>query len=220
MCVFDWRAKTIAVPVPFRVAWQKCSLSTTPWEFPNKANHVRHTICQVLKHNGDEPSDCESSCPCYCSQIEGLRLHVVNITRYVIRITKHLYNRIEIIEIERHAIIEIELNHKAYESLHPYWQECAHMYYWRYGKMETINGQLVLQHCCKTSWNAMLHTLSPTNQPGLSTKQVVVNLICCTGLNVGCKTCNIATMASLKKVSFLFLSSKVYLERSVILFVF
>ena len=49
---------------------------------------------------------------------------------------------------------------------------------------------------------------------------VVVNLICCTGLNVGGKTCNIATIASLKKVSFLFLSSKVYLERSVILFVF
>ena len=45
-----------------------------PWEFPKKANH----LCQVLKH-GDEPSDCESSCPCYYSQIEGLGLHVVNI---------------------------------------------------------------------------------------------------------------------------------------------
>ena len=62
--------------------------------------------------------------------------------------------------------------------------------------------------------------LSPTNQPGLATNQVVVNLICCTGLNVGGKTRNIVTIASLKKVSFLFLSSKVYLERSVILFVF
>ena len=86
--------------------------------------------------------------------------------------------------------------------------------------METINVQLVLQHCCKTSWNAMLHILLPTNQPGLATNQVVVKLICCTGLNVGGKMHNIATIASLKKVSFLFLSSKIYLERSVILFVF
>ena len=99
MRVFDWRAKTIAVCAPFCVAFQKCCLPTTPWEFPNKAKHVRHAICQVLNH-GDEPSDCESSCPCYCSQIEGLGLHIVNITRYVIRITKHLYNWVEIIEIE------------------------------------------------------------------------------------------------------------------------
>ena len=49
------------------------------------------------------------SCPCYYSQIEGLRLHVVYITRYVIRIKKHLHNR-----------IEIESNRKEYESLHPY----------------------------------------------------------------------------------------------------
>ena len=40
-----------------------------------------------------------------------LRLHVVNITRYVIRIKKHLHNRIE--------ILKIESNHKEYESLHP-----------------------------------------------------------------------------------------------------
>ena len=43
----------------------------------------------------------ESSCPCYYSQIEGLGLHVINITRYVIRIKKHLHNRTEIIEIKR-----------------------------------------------------------------------------------------------------------------------
>ena len=73
---------------------------------------MRHALCQVLKH-GDEPSDCESSCPCYYSQIEGLGLHVVYITRYVIRIKKHLHNRIEIIEIER----QIESNRKEYESL-------------------------------------------------------------------------------------------------------
>ena len=42
---------------------------------------MRQAICQVLKH-GHEPSDGESSCPCYCSQIEGVGLHVVNITRY------------------------------------------------------------------------------------------------------------------------------------------
>ena len=64
--------------------------------------------------------------------------------------------------------------------------------------METINAQLVLQHCCKTSWNAMLHILSLTNQPGLAIDQVVVNLICCTGLNVGGKTRNIATIAGLQ----------------------
>ena len=34
----------------------------------------------------------------------GLGLHVVNITRYVIRIKKHLHNRIEIIEIELNNI--------------------------------------------------------------------------------------------------------------------
>ena len=35
------------------------------------------------------------------SQIEGLGLHVLYITHYVMRIKKHLHNRIEIIEIER-----------------------------------------------------------------------------------------------------------------------
>ena len=46
------------------VLLSKCCSSTTPWEFPNKANHVRHAHCNVLKH-GDEwkwPSDCESAC--------------------------------------------------------------------------------------------------------------------------------------------------------------
>ena len=42
-----------------------------------------------------------SSCLCYYSYIEDLGLHAVYITHYVIRITKHLRNRIEIIEIER-----------------------------------------------------------------------------------------------------------------------
>ena len=74
---------------------------------------MRHPLCQGLKH-GDEPSDCESSSPCYYCQIEGLGLYmyVVYITHYVIRINKHLHNRIE--------IIKIELNCKEYESLHPY----------------------------------------------------------------------------------------------------
>ena len=40
-----------------------------------------------------------------------LRFHVVNITCYVIRIKKHLHNRIE--------ILEIESNRKEYELLHP-----------------------------------------------------------------------------------------------------
>ena len=79
---------------------------------------MQHTLCQVLKH-GNEPSDCESSRPCYYSQIEGLGLHVVTLTRYVIRIKKHLHNQIEIIE-NRKAIIEIKSIRKEYESLHPY----------------------------------------------------------------------------------------------------
>ena len=72
-----------------------------PWEFPNKANHVQHALCQVLKHGDKWPSDCESSCPRYYSQIEGLGLHVVYITRCVIRIKKHLHNWIEIINIKK-----------------------------------------------------------------------------------------------------------------------
>ena len=72
---------------------------------------MRNALCQVLKH-GDEPSNCESSCACYYSDIEGLGLYVVYITRYVVRIKKLLHNRIE--------IIEIELNRNEYESLHPY----------------------------------------------------------------------------------------------------
>ena len=39
-------------------------------------------------------------------------LRVVYITRYVVRIKKHLHNGIE--------IMEIESNRKEYESLHPY----------------------------------------------------------------------------------------------------
>ena len=45
-------------------------------------------------------TDCESFCPCYYSKMEVLGLYVVYITRYVIRIKKHLHNRIEIIDIE------------------------------------------------------------------------------------------------------------------------
>ena len=71
---------------------------------------MQHALFQVLKH-GDEPSNCESTCPCYYSQIEDLGLHVVYITRYDVRIEKHLHNRIE--------TIEIESNRKEYESLHP-----------------------------------------------------------------------------------------------------
>ena len=69
---------------------------------------MRHAYCQVLRH-GDEPSLSESSCPGYYSQIEGLGLNVVYITRYVIRIKNHLHNRIE--------IIEFESNRNEYESL-------------------------------------------------------------------------------------------------------
>ena len=81
---------------------------------------MQHTLCQVLKH-GDEPSDCESSCLCYYSYIEDLGLHAVYITHYVIRITKHLRNRIEIIEIER-QYSKSKQNRKEYEYfifLHP-----------------------------------------------------------------------------------------------------
>ena len=63
----------------------------------------RHALCQVLKHGDKWSSDCESSSACYYSQIEGLGLHVVSITHYVIRIKKHLHNW------NGKAIIEIEL---------------------------------------------------------------------------------------------------------------
>ena len=44
-------------------------------------------------------------------------------------------------------------------------------------KRATKNMQLLLQHCCKTSWKAMLHVLPPTFKP-------VNNLIWCkTGLH-------------------------------------
>ena len=52
------------------------------------------------------------------SQIEGLWFHVVYIMRYVIRIKKHLHkwNRNS---RNRKAVIEIKLNRKEYELLHP-----------------------------------------------------------------------------------------------------
>ena len=81
---------------------------------------MQHTLCQVLKH-GNETSDCESSCLCYYSYIEHLGLHDVYITHYVIRITKHLRNRIEIIEIVR-QYSKSNQNRKEYEYfifLHP-----------------------------------------------------------------------------------------------------
>ena len=61
------------------------------------------TLFVRFSNNGDEPSDGESSCPCFYSQIEGFGFHVVYITHYmyVIRIKKHLHNGIEIVEIER-----------------------------------------------------------------------------------------------------------------------
>ena len=112
MSIFDWRAKTIAAAcAPFCAAWYYCCPSITPWEFPNKANDVRHALCQVLKHGDKWQRDCESSCPCCYSQIEGLGLHVVYITRYFIRIKKYLRNQIE--------IIEIKSNCKEYELLYP-----------------------------------------------------------------------------------------------------
>ena len=111
MCVFDWQAKTIAVRAPFCVACKNAVLQP-----PLENFHISQTMCDKLfvrfSNMGDEPSDCYSSCPCYYSQIEGLGLHFVNIARYGIRIKKHLQNRIEIIEIESLAIIEIELNRK------------------------------------------------------------------------------------------------------------
>ena len=46
--------------------------------------------------------------------------------------------------------------------------------YFRYGKTGDKNVQLVLQHCCKTSWKAMLRVLPPTNQACVAcTKQAV-----------------------------------------------
>ena len=38
-----------------------------------------------------------------------------------------------------------------------------------------INVKLVLQHCCKTSWDAMLRIIPPTSQTCLATNQVVAS---------------------------------------------
>ena len=45
----------------------------------------------------------------------------------------------------------------------------------RSGKTGNINEQLVLQHCSKTSWNAMMRVLPPTSQTCLATNQVVAS---------------------------------------------
>ena len=79
---------------------------------PLRISKQGKTMCETLfvrfsKH-GDKPSNCESSHPCYYSQIEGLGLHVVNIMHYIIRIKKHLHNQ-----------IKMKSNRKEYESLHP-----------------------------------------------------------------------------------------------------
>ena len=49
-----------------------------------------------------------------------------------------------------------------------------------------------MQHCCKTSWKAMLHVLLSWNRTCLATNQVVETFCCKTGLNAGGKTRNIA----------------------------
>ena len=94
-CIFDCWAKMIAVHAPFCVAWKKCCLLTTPWEFPKKANHVWNALCEVLRQTWwwIRSSSCESFCPCYYSQIEGLGLHIVYNMHYVIRIMQHLPNQ-------------------------------------------------------------------------------------------------------------------------------
>ena len=45
--------------------------------------------------------------------------------------------------------------------------------YFRYGKTGDKNVQLVLQHCCKTSWKVMLRVLPPTSQTCCNYKQAV-----------------------------------------------
>ena len=49
-----------------------------------------------------------------------------------------------------------------------------------------------MQHCCKTSWKAMLHVFLSWNRTCLATNQVVETFCCKTGLNAGDKTRNIA----------------------------
>ena len=53
---------------------EKCCPLTTPWEFPNKANHLRNALCQVLKHGDERPSGCESSCPSLLFSNWGFRV--------------------------------------------------------------------------------------------------------------------------------------------------
>ena len=101
----------IAVVRHFLLPGKNAVLQPPRWDFPNKANHLRHTLCQVLKHGDKWPI--ESTRPCYYSQIEGLGLHVVYITRYVITIKKHLHNRIESNRkeyVDFHSKLDEEIN--------------------------------------------------------------------------------------------------------------
>ena len=69
-------------------------------------------------------------------------------------------------------------------------------------KRATKNVQLVLQHCCKTSWIAMLRVSPPTFKP-------VINLICC-------KTC---FMWVVKRATSLFNSFSAMLQNKLQFFV-
>ena len=58
---------------------------------------MRHALCQVFKHGDKQPSDRESSCPCYYSLIEGLGCMLFTLRIMLSEINeKHLQDQIEI----------------------------------------------------------------------------------------------------------------------------
>ena len=89
MCVFDWRAKTIAVRAPFCVACKNAVLQPSLENF-----QIRQTMCDTLfvRFSNMATNQATVNPPV---PVTILRLHVVNIMRYVIRIKKHLHNQIE-----------------------------------------------------------------------------------------------------------------------------
>ena len=95
----------IAVRAPFCVACKNAVLQPSLENF-----QIRQTMCDTLfvRFSNMVTNQATVNPPV---PVIILRLHVVNITCYVIRIKKHLHNRIK--------ILEIESNRKEYELLHP-----------------------------------------------------------------------------------------------------
>ena len=71
-CFFPLKLKTLSLlwtfhqETSYKKSKMSCERRMSVWwmESSDDCRLVRHVLCQVLKH-GDEPSDCDSSFPCY-----------------------------------------------------------------------------------------------------------------------------------------------------------